>query len=164
MSASDFCELCDLPRSQCVHGRPPTAPSPVRAAPAPRRDTRRKTPTAPATPARRVTRRWTPPEVLRPAILEVLRNAGGELEAEELFLELEILVEDQLLAGDRETTPQGELRWHSAARRARQQLITDGLMSKDRPGWWTLTDAGRSGPSPAPPGQAPPGPPPPDLG
>lgn len=79
-----------------------------------------------------------------PLIVATLREAGGELAAEELFLELEIAVEDRLLAGDRETTPQGELRWQSAARRARQSLIADGLMTKDRPGFWTLTDAGRA--------------------
>ncbi|HQR26828.1 MAG TPA: hypothetical protein PLP61_07305 [Nocardioides sp.] len=87
--------------------------------------------------------RWTPAEAFSPLILSVLREAGGELEAEEMFLELEILVEDRLLAGDRETTPQGELRWRSAARRARQALIAEGLMTGGRPGMWTLSEAGR---------------------
>jgi hypothetical protein len=88
-------------------------------------------------------RRWTPPEALRPLILEVLQEAGGELEADELFLELEILADDRLLPGDRETTPEGELRWQYAARRARVALINDGLMTKGTPGVWKLAGPGR---------------------
>ena len=139
MSASDdYCELCDLPKSQCIHGRPPPVPKEaVKAAPKPR-----KRPTATvrssAAPARQVTRRWTPPEAFKPLILSVLQEAGGELEADDLFLELEILVEDRLLPGDSETTPEGELRWRYAARRARIALIDEGLMTKARPGVWQL--------------------------
>ena len=70
--------------------------------------------------------------------LEVLEEAGGELDAEELFLELEIVAEDLLRPGDLETTPEGELRWRYAARRARVALIDEGLMTKDRPGVWQL--------------------------
>ena len=51
---------------------------------------------------------------------------------------------DSLLEADRELTPEGELRWRYAARRARQALIVDGLMAKVRPGLWELTDAGRA--------------------
>ena len=138
MSASDdHCELCDLPLSQCIHGRPPPAPVQAAAnAPKPR-----KTRTAPqraAAPAKPVVRRWTRPEELKPLILTVLEQAGGELDAEELFLELEILAEDRLLPGDSETTPEGELRWRYAARRARVALIDEGLMTKAAPGVWTL--------------------------
>jgi hypothetical protein len=85
-----------------------------------------------------VTRRWTPPEVFKPLILTALEAAGGELEADDLFLELEILAEDRLLPGDRETTPEGELRWRAAARRARVALLDEGLMTKTTPGTWTL--------------------------
>jgi hypothetical protein len=146
MTASDYCELCDLPRSQCIHGRPPPAPKPATpAAPRRRQAVSRKaspaTPGAPASPAKPVTRRWTPPEVFAPLILDVLREAGGELEADEVFLELEILVEDRLLAGDRDTTPQGEPRWQAAARRARQGLMSDGTMTTARPGVWKLSEA-----------------------
>jgi hypothetical protein len=137
MSASDdYCELCDLPRSQCIHGRPP--PVPVKAAaPAPRVRKKPAT-TVRSAPARPVSRRWTPPEVFKPLILEVLETAGGELEADDVFLELEILVEDRLLPGDTETTPEGELRWRYAARRARIALVDEGLMTKGRPGIWQL--------------------------
>jgi len=137
----EHCDLCDLPRSQCIHGRPP--PVPKVAAPAPRKRTpARKRPSS--TPARPVVRRWTPPEALRPLILSVLEEAGGELDAEELFLELEIVAEDLLRPGDLETTPEGELRWRYAARRARIALLAEGLMTKTTPGVWKLAGPGRA--------------------
>ena len=83
-------------------------------------------------------RRWTQPEAFKPLILTVLEEAGGELQADEVFLELEILAEDRLLPGDSETTPEGELRWRYAARRARIALIDEGLMIKGTPGVWQL--------------------------
>jgi hypothetical protein len=138
MNASDdYCELCDLPKSQCPHGQPPPPPTtPVVKAP-PRARKR------PATPERQVARRWTPPEALKPLILTVLEQAGGELENDELFLELEILAEDRLLPADTETTPEGELRWRYAARRARVALIDEGLMTRTTPGLWQLARPGR---------------------
>jgi hypothetical protein len=68
----------------------------------------------------------------------VLQEAGGELEADELFLELEIAADEQLTPGDREKTPGGELRWQYAARRARLALVDEGLMTKGTPGLWQL--------------------------
>ena len=146
MNASDdYCELCDLPRSQCIHGQPPPVPAkPVKAPPRPRK------PPAPRSrstsgPPKQVTLRWTPPDVFKPLILTVLEQAGGELEAEDVFLELEILMDDRLLPEDSATTPEGELRWRYAARRARVSLVEDGLMTKGRPGVWQLAQ-------PRPPG------------
>jgi hypothetical protein len=139
MTASDYCDFCDLPRSQCVHGMPPPPPEPKKAArPAPR--PRKQTATAPprSTTTKPVIRRRTPPDAFKPLIVSVLQEAGGELEADELFLELEILTEDRLLPEDKETTPEGELRWQYAARRARVALIKEGLMKKGRPGMWQL--------------------------
>jgi len=139
MSASDdYCELCDLPKSQCVHGQPPPMPKQtVKAAPKPaRRPVTRKS--SSPTPPKVVARRWTPPEVFKPLIITVLEQAGGELEADELFLELEVLAEDRLRPADSETTPGGELRWQYAARRARVALIDEGLMTRSRPGVWEL--------------------------
>lgn len=140
----DYCELCDLPRSQCVHGRPPPEPAPA-ARPKTSRTTtpkpRKKAtpqPAASVPPTKRVNRRFTPPDDFKPLILEVLRNAGGRMEADDLYLELEILVEDRLLPGDNEKTPAGELRWQYAARRARLALIEEGRMTKGRPGIWQL--------------------------
>ena len=69
----------------------------------------------------------------------MLQEAGGKLDADELFLELEITADDRLLPGDRETTPEGELRWQYAARRARLALINEGLMTKGTPGVWQLS-------------------------
>jgi hypothetical protein len=96
---------------------------------------------APGTAKKTVNRRWTAPDSLKPQILAVLQEAGGELDADELFLELEILLEDRMLSGDRETTPTGEPRWQYAARRARVALIEEGLMTKGVPGVWKLATA-----------------------
>jgi hypothetical protein len=147
MNASDdYCDLCDLPRSQCIHGQPPPMPKEtVKPPPTPRKRPVTRTRTA-AAPEKVVPRRWTPPEVFKPLILTVLEQAGGELEADDLFLELEILIEDRLLPEDSATTPEGELRWRYAARRARVSLVEDGLMTKGRPGVWQL--APRSSGSP----------------
>jgi hypothetical protein len=141
MSATDeHCELCDLPKSQCIHGRPPQVPKPVKPAATKRTPPRKRSSPAPARP---VVRRWTPPEEFRPLILGVLEQAGGELDAEDLFLELEIVAEDRLRPGDLETTPEGELRWRYAARRARIALIDEGLMTRTTPGVWKLAGPDR---------------------
>ena len=139
MSVEDYCELCDLPKSQCIHGQPPPPPpAPATKRAASRAAVRRSAPAAAAAPVRSVPRRWTPPEVFKPLILEVLHEAGGELEQDEVFLELEVRLEDRLTEADHGTTPEGELRWRYAARRARQALVTEGLMTKGRPGVWSL--------------------------
>jgi len=137
---ADYCDFCDLPLSQCVHGRPPPEPRvAVKAAPKPRK--RAAAPARPAaTPAKVVPRRWTPPQDFKPLILAVLAQAGGELDTDDFFLELEILAEDRLTPGDSEKTPEGELRWRYAARRARVTLIDEGLMVKGQPGVWQLAD------------------------
>lgn len=137
-ACEDYCELCDLPKSQCIHGRPPPVPPEPVKAPAKPRKRSVTTTRAPAAPSKVLPRRWTRPEELKPLILTVLEQAGGELEADELFLELEILAEDLLKPGDNETTPEGELRWRYAARRARVELIDEGLMTKAGPGVWKL--------------------------
>ncbi|MFI5624980.1 hypothetical protein ACIA03_16070 [Nocardioides sp. NPDC051685] len=141
MSETDYCELCDLPMSQCIHGRPPAPPAP---APVKRPTTRvRKTTTSAAASAPKVVtksapRKWTPPAAFAPLILEILEAAGGSMSADAVLDELETQLSDQLLAGDFETTPEGELRWRYAARRARQKLLTEGLMTKGAPGVWQL--------------------------
>jgi hypothetical protein len=147
-ASADYCEHCDLPRSQCVHGQPPP-PTPAKAVTAPakavtappkprKRPTTRRSP-APEEPVRR---RWTPPEVFEPLILTVLRQAGGTLDADDAFAELEVLAQDRLLPGDTELTPGGELRWRHAARRARMALIDEGLMTKTTPGVWQISGPG----------------------
>jgi hypothetical protein len=137
----EYCDFCDLPMAQCIHGQPPAAPKPVvKSSPKPRKRAPARSRAA-GTVEKPVNRRWTPPEVLKPFILAVLQESGGEMEADELFLELEILVEDRLLPGDRESTPEGEPRWQYAARRARVALIEEGLMMKGIPGVWKLAKA-----------------------
>jgi hypothetical protein len=77
-------------------------------------------------------------------ILAVLDEAGGELPADDVLAAVEDRISEHLLEGDRQLTPEGELRWRYAARRARQQLVAEGLMDKSRPGIWELTAAGRA--------------------
>ncbi|GAA4376360.1 hypothetical protein [Nocardioides caricicola] len=139
MSAEDYCDLCDLPLSTCVHGMPPAPPPPPAPVKAPRvRTTTARKAASPATTTRTAPRRWTPPEVLAPAIVATLTEAGGELDQEELFTRLEELMADRLTDADHQTTPEGELRWRYAARKARQTLVAEGVMVKGRPGAWVL--------------------------
>lgn len=138
----DHCELCDLPKSQCIHGMPPPEPAAAVKKSAPPKPKRQPAVRKSSVPQKVVSRRWTTPEAFKPLILAVLEEAGGELEAEDVFLELEILAGDRLLPGDRESTPEGELRWRYAARRARVALIDEGLMTKSRPGVWQLAAPG----------------------
>jgi len=137
-AADDYCDLCDLPRSQCVHGQPPP-PAPKKAVTSPPKTRKRPTARRTPPPAEPVRRRWTPPEVFKPLILTVLEESGGALDADEMFLELESLAQDRFLPGDSELTPEGELRWRLAARRARMALIDEGLMTKSRPGVWEIS-------------------------
>ncbi len=132
-ASTDYCDLCDLPLSQCVHGRP--APTPA-AKPAPTPRVRKQA--APPAPSKPVVRRWTPPEQLATLIVEVLRDAGGALPAEDALDRLEERLSGRMAAGDRELTPTGEPRWQYAARRARAALVKDGTLAKDEPGMWRL--------------------------
>lgn len=136
--SDDYCDLCDLPLSTCVHGMPPAPPPPPAPVKAPRvRTTTTRKAAAPAS-TRTAPRKWTPPEVLAPAIVTTLTEAGGELEQEELFRRLEELMAERLTDADHQTTPEGELRWRYAARKARQTLLSEGVMTKGQPGVWQL--------------------------
>ena len=141
MNVEDYCDLCDLPKSTCIHGNPPAPPPPRASA----RTVTPRTPRAPraaavtpTAPTRKVARTWTPPDVVRPAIVAVLVEAGGVLEQDELYRRLEERMAEHLTSADRDPTPEGELRWRYAARRARQALIAEGEMTKGRPGIWSL--------------------------
>ncbi|MGB0102094.1 MAG: hypothetical protein WBP61_17585, partial [Nocardioides sp.] len=141
MSAEDYCDLCDLPRSTCIHGNPPAPPPPratARTAPRAAAPRASKPVVKKAAPTRSVPRKWTPPDAFAPNILAVLDEAGGRLEQEELFRVLEERMGERLTDADRGTTPEGELRWRYAARRARQALIAEGRMTKGQPGIWAL--------------------------
>jgi hypothetical protein len=147
--ADEYCDLCDLPKAHCIHGMPPAPPPEARPA-APRASVRKATTprtatkAAPAAPVRRAPRRWTPPEAIAPVILAVLDEAGGELPADDVLEAVEQRLSEHLLEGDRQLTPEGELRWRYAARRARQQLISEGVMAKSRPGIWELAAGDRA--------------------
>ena len=138
-ASADYCDLCDLPRSQCVHGQPPP-PTPKKAVKSPPKPRKRPTARRSSTPDEPAARRWTPPEVFKPLILTALTRAGGTMDADDMFMELELLAQDRLLPGDIELTPGGELRWRYAARRARMALIDEGLMTKTRPGVWQIAE------------------------
>lgn len=90
-------------------------------------------------PARKVPRKWTAPDDLMPHIVAALEEAGGELDQDDVFASLETRLGETFLAGDREQTPEGELRWQYPARKARQALVTDGVMAKAQPGVWALS-------------------------
>ena len=144
--AEDYCDLCDLPLSTCIHGMPAPPPTP---APASRvRTTQARAPRATGTrstsaPAPRPASRSTPQAAFRPYILSVLRDAGVPLETDEMMLELEIQMEDVLRERDREKSPTGEVRWQTAARIERKAMIDEGLIVPAQPGIWELTERGR---------------------
>ncbi|MGZ4452910.1 MAG: hypothetical protein ACXVD1_07780 [Nocardioides sp.] len=141
MPPHDFCERCDLPLSQCIHGMPAPAavPEPAKAPPKPRkRATSGASAAGRSTSARPVTRRWTPPDELSEVIVELLRDAGGALPGEDLLERLGEAIGPRLRQGDEDRMPSGELRWHYAARRARQALIADGVMAPGTHEMWTL--------------------------
>jgi hypothetical protein len=143
--ADDYCELCDLPLSQCVHGQPPPPPpekkAPVRKA-APR--AARSKPAA-ATKVSSTPPRRTPQREFRPHILAALQDSGGQAEVEDVMAELARRMETVLRPADHETVNQGELRWRYAARLERKAMLDDGLIMPPRqPGLWELTELGRS--------------------
>ena len=145
--ADDYCELCELPLSTCVHGRPPAPPvEPPKKAPAPRVRQAARVPGTPAAATRKVPRRWTPSEDFRPHILTTLQDHGGRLDADDLMGELESRLADTLTPGDRERAPQGGDRWHVAVRRQRKEMIDEGLVVPAQPGVWELTAQGRRAP------------------
>lgn len=134
----DYCELCELPRTTCIHGRsavatnatPPAARSAARS---------RKVPLT-----SRVERKWTPSVTFRPHILRILREYAGRLDADDLMVELEVALDDVLTSGDRERSPQGGDRWQVAVRKQRKELIDEGLLVPAQPGVWELTPRGLS--------------------
>lgn len=154
MSGADYCEMCDLPLSTCVHGMPKPPPEPPKSAPVRTRTTsaakaspvaRRRTPERAAAPAR--PRLRTHQSDFRPWLVGVLQDAGGTEESEVAILEVERRMAAVLLPGDRELGPQGEPRWRTALRWARKELADEGLLHAPQPGVWALTDLGRALPT-----------------
>jgi hypothetical protein len=143
--AEEYCDLCDLPLSTCVHGMPKPLPPP----PPPPRAPRTRTSTPRASAARTSSAPARPPSkvsdqtAFRPHIVRILRLEGS-LETEDMLLELEMAMDEELRERDRQPTPTGELRWHATARMERKSMIDAGLMAGGKPGIWELTDAGRA--------------------
>ncbi len=144
--AEDYCDLCDLPLSTCIHGMPPPPPPP---APAPRTP---RSPRATATrkPAARVTSSAPPPvrvrteqEAFRPFILALLKDEGS-LETAEVMELLADRMAEVLLDRDKQKAPTGEVRWQTVARSERKAMIDEGLIVAAQPGIWQLTDRGRA--------------------
>jgi hypothetical protein len=75
-------------------------------------------------------------------ILEMLRDEVVLETAQALEL-LEQRMAEVLRERDRERSPTGEVRWHTAARAERKALMDQGLMVPAQPGIWELTAAGR---------------------
>lgn len=145
MSVDDYCELCDLPRSTCIHGmpKPVVAPDPPKPAKKPRARKAAAPKRKPA--ASQVTtrttaapRRWSAPADFVPHIVAMLDEVDEGLPTDDALSRLEERVAESLRPGDREKSPQGEQRWRTAARRARRELVTSGVLSDARPGIWEL--------------------------
>lgn len=136
--AEDYCELCDLPLSQCVHGRPEPTPAPPEPKASPVR-TRSTTPRVPGTPVKKsAPRKWTSPDELKAPIVALLQEHGGELDADDVFPSLDERLGEALRAGDRDPSPTGEPRWQLAARKARRALQDEGVIEPGTPGVWRL--------------------------
>ena len=95
------------------------------------------------TTAARPPSKVTGQSAFRPHIVRILKLEGS-LETEDMLLELEMAMEEELLERDRQASPTGEIRWHTAARSERKSMIDAGLMAGGKPGIWELTDAGRA--------------------
>lgn len=143
--AEDYCDLCDLPLSTCIHGMPapPPAPAPAAKAPrAPRATATRKPSVRTATTKPSPVRKRTEQEAFRPHIVRLLQDEGS-LETAEVMGLLEERMSEVLLERDRQKAPTGEVRWQTAARAERKAMIDEGLMVPARPGVWELTERGR---------------------
>ena len=134
----DYCELCDLPLSQCVHGMPEPPPPPPRTTAPSRAPRAPRTTNRPTVTSRPTVRRYTPPEEVAPLILRVLEDEGGRATADDVLAGVEVLLAPSFRAGDEEKGPTGELRWRTAARKARKSLSDEGLLVVPQPGVWAL--------------------------
>ncbi len=77
-------------------------------------------------------------------VLEILRECGGKAEAKRVIQQLEDKMKDQLKPVDHERLRSGQIRWKNTAQWARNELVTEGYLSKDSPrGVWEITEKGR---------------------
>ena len=146
--AEDYCDLCDLPLSTCIHGMPAPPPAPVAApsarAPRASRATATRKPSVRAVTSKpSPARKRTEQETFRPFIVRLLKDEG-QLETAEVMTLLEERMAEVLLERDRQKAPTGEVRWQTAARAERKAMIDEGLIVPAQPGIWQLTDRGRA--------------------
>lgn len=157
--SQDWCDLCELPLSQCPHGAPPPPPpSPTpRSAPRPRKAPARA-PSASATgptsaprrsspavttraPVRRTPPGRTPQTEFRKALLAELADQPVPVEREQVLAALEERMD--LTEQDRGITADGEVRWRRTAIKERKAMADDGLVATAGHGMWVLSPAGR---------------------
>lgn len=83
----------------------------------------------------------TPNEAFYGPLVKVLREAGGELRAQEAVERVGDLMADELNEIDRAPLKTGELRWKNTVRWARNDLVSEGTLDSDSPhGIWRLAD------------------------
>lgn len=76
-------------------------------------------------------------------ILQILREAGGSAQANDVIDALGPRMEHRLTPGDYEVLRMGEIRWRNRARFARLRMRERGLLSDESPrGIWEITSAG----------------------
>lgn len=144
--AEDYCDLCDLPLSTCIHGMPAPPPAPVPAPRTPRspRATATRKPTVKVTQAAPAAiRKRTEQETFRPFILQLLQEEGA-LETAEVMELLADRMAEVLLERDKQKSPTGEIRWQTVARAERKAMMDEGLIVAAQPGVWQLTESGKA--------------------
>ena len=77
-------------------------------------------------------------------VLEISQECRGKAEAKRVIQELEGKMKSQLKPVDHERLKSGQIRWKNTAQWARNELVTEGYLSKDSPrGVWEITEKGR---------------------
>lgn len=146
---AEYCDRCDLPLDQCIHGRPEPVVVPKAAEPKKPPAPRKAKTAQPRVETRRVAApRTTSQTAYRQALLDVMRDMGGRGEAEAILAEVEQRLAARLRDRDYEEV-QGEARWRRAARFERKDMVEAGLLEPviER-GVWQLTAAGLTGAEP----------------
>ncbi|WP_299050800.1 hypothetical protein [uncultured Nocardioides sp.] len=152
---ADWCDLCELPLSQCPHGAPPPPPRPaVKATPVRTRTAKpattraagtRRTPgeAAPRPPAQpRTPPGRTPQTEFRKHLLAVLATYPVAAERDVVLDEMGERM--TLTTQDRGITADGQVRWRRAAMKERAAMAEEGLVASEGHALWVLTPVGRS--------------------
>ena len=86
----------------------------------------------------------TDQKVFMTPILEVLKELGGKAEVKDVLRQLENRMRHRLKSVDLEKLKSGQIRWKNTAQWARNELVSDGLLSKDAPrGIWQISEKGK---------------------